>query len=293
MADLIIPVASLIESGSGSEMVDIQFSALDLQFMNRSFWQDGLLQNIADNGEVTPLTGLQVNVAAVAALIDGTVCKRPEATTLTVAQGGAQTRYDLVIIKRNLATRSFSIELKQGVEGGTKPTLAYTVGGLCEFELATIEVSAGALTISSGDITNTTAIIDPRPNLDDRFDAKMDLDFTNSTVPTLGGIVRWPVEVSAKSSMPNWYTVYNDGWCEQGGPLVLGTYAYTFPKEFASVNSVGGLTAQAYTNNNTGASNEGAQLINAMPTKTGFTVTPAFNSSYYYGGKWRAEGYIS
>lgn len=180
MADLIIPVASLIENGSGSEMVDIQFSALDLQFMNRSFWQDGLLDNIADNGKVTPLTGLKINVAAVAALIDGTVCKRPAATTLTVAQGGAQKRYDLVIIKRNLATRSFSIEIKQGVEGGTKPTLAYTVGGLCEFELATIKVSAGALTLSSGDITNTTVIIDPRPNLDKRFNAKADLDMSNT-----------------------------------------------------------------------------------------------------------------
>jgi hypothetical protein len=130
-----------------------------------------------------------------------------------------------------LATRSFSIEIKEGIEGGTKPTLAYTVGGLCEFELATIEVSAGALSISSGDITNTTVIIDPRPNLDERFDAKMNADFSNTTM------VRWPVEVSAKENMPNWYVVYNDGWCEQGG--ITGTDAglqtITFPKEYIAV----------------------------------------------------------
>ena len=287
MADLIIPVASLIESGSGSEMVDIQFSALDLQFMNRSFWQDGLLQNITDNGKVTPLTGLQVNVAAVAALIDGTVCKRPEATTLTVAQGGAQKRYDLVIIKRNLATRSFSIELKQGVEGGTKPTLAYTVGGLCEFELATIEVSAGALSISSGDITNTTVIIDPRPNLDERFDAKMNADFSNTSM------VRWPVEVSAKSSMPNWYVVYNDGWCEQGGKLSSSTNTVTFLKEFADTNY------SAKGSNPVGLVNNGGQsfFINSAST-TRLTVSYGFGNSgfnnYWPSGTiWRAEGYIN
>ena len=280
MADLIIPVASLIESGSGSEMVDIQFSALDLQFMNRSFWQDGLLQNITDNGKVTPLTGLQVNVAAVAALIDGTVCKRPEATTLTVAQGGAQTRYDLVIIKRNLATRSFSIEIKQGVEGGTKPTLAYTVGGLCEFELATIEVSAGALSISSGDITNTTVIIDPRPNLDERFDAKMNADFSNTSM------VRWPVEVSAKSSMPNWYVVYNDGWCEQGGitATTAGGQTITFPKAFLATpvlqaNPISGLQMER------DVRDQNPSSVSA----TGFSIYNYLAAPWH----WTAKGYIN
>ena len=293
MADLIIPVASLIESGSGSEMVDIQFSALDLQFMNRSFWQDGLLQNITDNGKVTTLTGLQINVAAVAALIDGTVCKRPEATTLTVTQGGAQKRYDLVIIKRNLATRSFSIEIKEGIEGGTKPTLAYTVGGLCEFELATIEVAAGALAIYSGDITNTTVIIDPRPNLDERFNAKMDLDFTNSTIPGLGRIVRWPVEVSAKSSMPNWYVVYNDGWCEQGGKLSSDTNVVTFSKEFKDTSY------SAYGKSPAGLVASGGQafFINSAST-TGLTVSYGYGNSGLHnywpsGTMWRAEGYIN
>lgn len=287
MADLIIPVASLIESGSGSEMVDIQFSALDLQFMNRSFWQDGLLQNITDNGKVTPLTGLQVNVAAVAALIDGTVCKRPEATTLTVAQGGAQKRYDLVIIKRNLATRSFSIELKQGVEGGTKPTLAYTVGGLCEFELATIEVSAGALAISSGDITNTTVIIDPRPNLDERFDAKMNADFSNTTM------VRWPVEVSSKSSMPNWYVVYNDGWCEQGGYLSSNESSITFTKAYKDTSYfIKGFR-------NSGSRRGGESYGFDTKTSTGISnLKYAFgndgqNPYWLAGTGWEAKGYIN
>ena len=282
MADLIIPVASLIESGSGSEMVDIQFSALDLQFMNRSFWQDGLLQNITDNGKVTPLTGLQVNVAAVAALIDGTVCKRPEATTLTVAQGGAQKRYDLVIIKRNLATRSFSIELKQGVEGGTKPTLAYTVGGLCEFELATIEVSAGALNISSGDITNTTVIIDPRPNLDERFDAKMNADFSNTS------IVRWPVEVSAPAAYPNWYILYNDGWLEQGGitASTSGAQNITFTKEFKT-----GTIPNFQANPISGAA-EQRDVRDQNPSSvsaTGFSIYNYLAAPWH----WTAKGYIN
>lgn len=278
MADLIIPVASLIESGSGSEMVDIQFSALDLQFMNRSFWQDGLLQNITDNGKVITLTGLQVNVAAVAALIDGTVCKRPEATTLTVAQGGAQKRYDVVIIKRNLATRSFSIEIKEGIEGGTKPTLAYTVGGLCEFELATIEVAAGALSISSGDITNTTVIIDPRPNLDERFDAKMNADFSNTTM------VRWPVEVSAKENMPNWYVVYNDGWCEQGGYFNTAVSEVLFTKNFKDAPVV------LWTPHNRTANYENTFIYNISSSgfKIGEKYAPASLAC-----SWRAEGYIN
>ncbi len=45
---------------------------------------------------------------------------------------------------------------------------------------------------------------------------KADTDFSNTTM------VRYPVAVSPKSLLPNWYIKYNDGWIEQGG-LITST----------------------------------------------------------------------
>lgn len=84
----------------------------------------------------------------------------------------------------------------------------------------------------------------------------------------------------------SWYRVWSDGLIEQGGDLVLDTANYAFLKTYTSYARV---FVQAYTNNQAAATNQGAWLLTAMPTTTGFSCP--ITSTYYEGGYWYARGY--
>ena len=95
--------------------------------------------------------------------------------------------------------------------------------------------------------------------------------------------------ISSYHNGTDWYRVWSDGWCEQGGDLILGTTSYAFIKTYSSIPRV---FLQACSTSNAGATNAGAWLLNALPTNSGFTLG-GFSSSYYNGGYWEAKGYIS
>lgn len=81
----------------------------------------------------------------------------------------------------------------------------------------------------------------------------------------------------------NWYRVYSDGWCEQGGYVATGG-SVTYLKPYLDTS---------YTLLATGAttSSNGTQYRQIMPnayTSTGFTGT----TSAGVGLKWYACGYI-
>ena len=100
---------------------------------------------------------------------------------------------------------------------------------------------------------------------------------------------RYIVEISDKSLMPSWYVVYNDGWCEQGGRLLVNTnqtVTITFIKSFFNTNYT------AFKNlgvKSTGSSN--AQELSCF-NFTNTTMQTQVNTDHKYSC-WYAEGYIS
>lgn len=104
--------------------------------------------------------------------------------------------------------------------------------------------------------------------------------------------------VESYTNGSSWYKVFDeiqsDGtvkkWCEQGGQATLGTFSYTFLKPYLNSPFV---YFQCNSTNTGTATNQGAWMINSIPTTTGFTIMNAFTSSCHLAGYWRAEGYIS
>lgn len=94
--------------------------------------------------------------------------------------------------------------------------------------------------------------------------------------------------VETYRSGTEWYRIYSDGWCEQGG-FVLGTSNYrktiTFLKEFNNADYSVTFGAQ-YTSSATAT----PLVETSTKVSTGFTLINADNSNY--STYWRAEGYI-
>jgi hypothetical protein len=112
------------------------------------------------------------------------------------------------------------------------------------------------------------------------LNGKADIDLGNCTAPHI-------VETYVNGS--SWYRVYSDGWCEQGGACILGTFSYSFMKQYISRPNVQ-LTRMSTYNANGWVSDVG---FNSVPTTTGFTLNSNFTSSYFLGADWVACGYIS
>lgn len=114
------------------------------------------------------------------------------------------------------------------------------------------------------------------------LNGKMDRDGVNATASVC--IESWHDENG------NWYRVYSDGWCEQGGTFTSATGAnqlLTFHKPFANTN---------YT-----VFGQGRQTTDAgicVPAFNAYTNTQcyyctAYNGSYYSEPfYWQAKGYI-
>ena len=94
--------------------------------------------------------------------------------------------------------------------------------------------------------------------------------------------------VESYSNGTEWYRIYSDGWCEQGG-FVTGTSNYrkviTFLKEFNNANYSVYFGAQ-YTSNATAT----PLVETSTKTSTGFTMISADNANY--STYWEAKGYI-
>ena len=106
------------------------------------------------------------------------------------------------------------------------------------------------------------------------------LEALNDKVDLNGGNATFPHIVETYHNGTEWYRVYSDGWCEQGGKITGTTV--TFLKEFADTNySFSGVSI----NSNSG----GAANTIYNQTTTGCTYYTYNNA----GGLWRACGYLA
>lgn len=146
-----IPLPSILEDG----VPDIAFSPEILRFMNNSLYTDGLIPNITDNLKTTITTGLGVSVSAGGALVNGTFVKSDSTTALSITQGEASTRIDLIVVERDYLNRTSTIKVVEGVAGGGVPSLTQNDGGVWQFELSKLTIPAGTLSLTSDMIENT------------------------------------------------------------------------------------------------------------------------------------------
>lgn len=98
----------------------------------------------------------------------------------------------------------------------------------------------------------------------------------------------WTVEVETYSDDDgNWYRIYPDGWCEQGGHLIptATTSTVTFLKPFSDTKYTI-LTGVGYT------SNTAVSTATVAVTKTTSNFTIFLNNTSY-NCYWEAKGYIA
>jgi len=151
MSIVTIPLPSILEDG----VPDIAFAPEILRFMNNSLYTDGLIPNITDNLKTTVVSGLNVSVSAGGALVNGTFVKSDSTTSLSITQGSAGTRIDLIVIERDYLNRTSTIKVVEGVSGGGVPSLTQNDGGVWQFQLAKLTIPAGTLSLTADMIENT------------------------------------------------------------------------------------------------------------------------------------------
>ena len=127
------------------------------------------------------------------------------------------------------------------------------------------------------------------PTGEAKFDAKVDLNGSNATFAHI---------VETYSNGTDWYRVWSNGWCEQGGTklnITLNTFVFiTLLKPFANTNySVIGSGINA----ETGTYADEAFSYHPPLQKTGFYGGIRYftdgNPYATRGFSWKAEGYIS
>lgn len=124
----------------------------------RKFFTTGIF-----NGEmqVTPGTGMQVNVAPGYANLNGKVRFFDAAQTFTLdPANGTYPRIDTIVVRADSTNRIITTEYVKGAYSGASPVAPAPVrtGGIYEIVLAQIRVGAGITAIMAQDITDT------RPN---------------------------------------------------------------------------------------------------------------------------------
>lgn len=151
MAIITIPLPSILEDG----VPDIAFAPETLRFMNNALYVDGLIPNITDNLKSSVDSGLDISVSAGGAIVNGTFVKSDSTTSLSITQGGASTRIDLVVIERDYLNRVSTIKIVEGVAGGGVPSLTQNDGGVWQYQLSKLTIPAGTLSLNSNMIENT------------------------------------------------------------------------------------------------------------------------------------------
>ena len=146
-----IPLPSILEDGTP----DFAFSPEILRFMNNALYTDGLVPNITDNLKTAVVSGLNVSVSAAGALVNGTFVRSESTTSLSITQGSAGTRIDLIVIERDYLNRVSTIKVVEGTSGGGVPSLTQNDGGVWQFELSKLTIPAGTLSLTADMIENT------------------------------------------------------------------------------------------------------------------------------------------
>ena len=175
---VLMPVSSF---NTSMGVVDLAFSANDLQLMNRSFFSDGIVAAYpgptdGDNSlKVSPLNGFNIQLAPGRVIIDGQVAFIEDVGLTTVSPPGQLSRYDSVIIRRDFIARNAQFGVIMGEQSTTPvpPTLTYNLSGIAEFRLADIWVQAGASQLTQSDIIDQRVFSSLRVNHPHKHDIGM------------------------------------------------------------------------------------------------------------------------
>ncbi|MFE9924258.1 tail fiber domain-containing protein [Streptomyces sp. NPDC005774] len=98
-------------------------------------------------------SGMQVKVNPGFAIVRGHAVQSTAVETIPIAAAGSATRYDRIVLRLDPTANSITIAVVQGASGGGVPALTQTSTGIYEFPLATVTVSVGSATISSGNVS--------------------------------------------------------------------------------------------------------------------------------------------
>lgn len=118
----------------------------------------------SSNAQVTPASGMSVNVAAFPfAYLSGGVATLAAPTTLALDPPSAQARIDRVVIRMDWTADTAQLDVLKGVPGaGTAPALTRTPGGVYELGLARVAVAPAALNIATSNITDERTFVSDR-----------------------------------------------------------------------------------------------------------------------------------
>lgn len=137
-----------------SENSDRTYDADSFEEWLKKFFTTGVF-----NGDlqVTPASGMVVNIGTGYANVNGKVRFFDNASTKTVAAAsGTYPRIDTIVVRRDNTNRQITLEYVAGQYNGQSPapTAPTRTGGIYEIVLAQIYVDVGATSITAADITD-------------------------------------------------------------------------------------------------------------------------------------------
>jgi hypothetical protein len=117
----------------------------------------GIFYTTTTNLQVTPSTGMDVSVSPGSAFINGYSYTLTDALTLSLATAdGSRSRIDRVVLRLDMPGRAINMAVHTGTPAATPSPPALTrTSDIYEFSLSDILISAAAITISAGSITDT------------------------------------------------------------------------------------------------------------------------------------------
>lgn len=234
-------------------------------------------------GEADSLFALISDIPGLATTLQAGIV-RPDGVTITIDSNGIISAAPATVIDNLSITENSSDELQTvGVidQNNTSNAIKTWTGTKAQYD-AILSKDAETLYTITDDITDNTSIVND-------LNGKADVDLTNTT-PTSAfatamnsvGIV---TIVETWHSGTDWYRIYSDGWCEQGG--VISAVTTTLLKPYIDTNYI---VLQGFV-----AGTDGDWFI-TNKTATSFTQ----KIKYYGSGErnsstsnyWQACGYI-
>lgn len=175
---VLMPVSSFnIKEG----IVDLAFSATDLQMLNTAFWISGVVPHEKSgdystdtSAKVSILNGLNIQIAPGRIHVDGTICFWNNALLgdgFAIDPPDALGRIDSVVIRRNLIARRADVVILKGTPANNPvpPEIQYNQSGVADLRLADISVKTGIAQLSSGDISDKRTFIRARLGVDEEL----------------------------------------------------------------------------------------------------------------------------
>ena len=135
---------------------DRLYSSADFAAYFKQFIGNGIFYNPSSSLQVAADSGLTVKVNVGSCFINGYCGRVIAAETVTLSEGGAADRYDLITARLDFVARDIHIEVIEGdaAEGAAYPDLVRNAS-FYDIALAAVRVAKNAISISQADITDT------------------------------------------------------------------------------------------------------------------------------------------